>query len=91
MPQQLLLLRNTALGTADPQGRVKGLLAGANVLMPNLSPLGVRKQYQLYDGKICTGHEAAECIEDLKTRLKSIDRYVVVDRGDVAKAAFPQS
>ena len=50
-------------------GREKGIKAGANVLMPNLSPINVRKKYMLYDNKICTGDEAAQCIECLKNRL----------------------
>lgn len=58
---KLLLPATTALGTIDPRGREKGILAGANVVMPNLSPTSVRKQYELYDNKICTGDEAAEC------------------------------
>lgn len=55
----LLLPATTALGTIRPDGRERGLQAGANVVMPNLSPLGVRKKYALYDGKLCTGEEAA--------------------------------
>ena len=58
---KVLLPATTALGTADALGREKGILAGANVLMPNLSPVSVRGKYLLYDGKICTGEEAAEC------------------------------
>ena len=77
-----LIPATTALGTADSQGREKGLLAGANVIMPNLSPVAVRKQYQLYDNKICTGHEAAECINCLKNRLQQIGFEITVDRGD---------
>ena len=49
----LLIPATTALGTVDGQGRERGILAGANVVMPNLSPTGVRKQYELYDNKIC--------------------------------------
>lgn len=62
----VLLPATTALGTIDPLGRDKGIKAGANVVMPNLSPTSVRKKYALYDNKICTGDEAAEyrlCIE----------------------------
>ena len=58
---KVLLPATTALGTIDPLGREKGILAGANVLMPNLSPKDVRDKYLLYDNKICTGDEAAEC------------------------------
>lgn len=58
---KVLLPATTALGTLDPLGREKGLSAGANVVMPNLSPVENRKQYELYDNKICTGDEAAKC------------------------------
>lgn len=79
---RVLLPATTALGTADALGREKGLMAGANVIMPNLSPKAVRQKYALYDHKLCTGAEAAECIEDLKNRVKSIGYTVVCDRGD---------
>lgn len=72
----------TALGTIDPQGREKGIQAGANVVMPNLSPRNVRKKYELYDNKICTGEEAAECKGCLGARMLSIGYQVVIDRGD---------
>ncbi len=78
-----LLPATTALGTADPKGREKGLLAGANVVMPNLSCKGPQK-YELYDNKICTGDEAAECRVCLKNRVKSVGFELVEDRGDVA-------
>lgn len=78
----VLLPATTALGTVDPTGREQGLLAGANVLMPNLSPTEVREKYLLYDNKICTGHEAAECVECLARRVESVGCRIVVDRGD---------
>ena len=77
-----LIPATTALGTIDPMGREKGILAGANVVMPNLSPVKVRKKYELYDNKICTGEEAAECRFCLQNRMKSIGYELVVDRGD---------
>ncbi len=77
-----LLPATTALGTIDPNGRELGVLAGANVVMPNLSPVDVRKKYLLYDNKICSGDEAAESIENLKQRMKKIGCEVVVARGD---------
>ena len=80
----VLLPATTALGTLDSKGREKGILAGANVVMPNLSPVAVRKNYELYDNKICTGEEAAECRWCLHARMKSIGYEVVVDRGDHA-------
>lgn len=79
---QVLLPATTALGTIDPIGREKGLKAGANVVMPNLSPKAVRKKYALYDAKICTGEEAAECIVCLKNRVKNAGYEIVCDRGD---------
>ncbi len=82
MIPKVLLPATTALGTIDPNGRELGILAGANVVMPNLSPLSVRKKYMLYNDKISTGDEAAESVENLKKRMKSIGYEVVVSRGD---------
>lgn len=79
---RVLLPATTALGTIDPTGREKGILAGANVLMPNLSPAGVRKKYLLYDNKICTGDEAAQCIECLKGRIAKTGCEIVTEKGD---------
>ena len=79
-----LIPATTALGTIHPQGRELGLQAGANVVMPNLSPVVVRGQYSLYDNKICTGEEAAECIECMKRRVAAAGYQVVVSRGDQA-------
>jgi len=78
----ILLPSTTALGTIHPQGRELGVNAGANVVMPNLSPTSVRKKYLLYDNKICTGDEAAECRHCLEMRMKSIGYRVVTSRGD---------
>ena len=78
----LLLPSTTALGTLDPLGREKGIQAGANVVMPNLSPVSVRKKYMLYDNKICTGEESAQCRGCLSARMASIGYAVVTDRGD---------
>ena len=79
----ILLPATTALGTIDPKGREQGILSGANVVMPNLSPVSVRKKYELYDDKICTGEEAAQCKNCLALRMKSIGYEVVTDRGDI--------
>ena len=84
MKPNLLLPATTALGTISPKGRELGIMAGANVVMPNLSPCDVRKKYLLYDNKICTGDEAAECRVCLERRVKSIGHEIIVDRGDVA-------
>ena len=81
----VLLPATTALGTINPRGRELGILAGANVVMPNLSPVGVRKKYALYDNKICTGEEAAECMNCLKNRISSIGYEIVTSRGDNIK------
>ena len=78
----VLLPATTALGTIAPDGREQGILAGANVVMPNLSPVGVRKQYSLYDNKICTGDESAQCIACMARRMESIGFRIVTDRGD---------
>lgn len=78
----LLLPATTALGTALPDGRERGLRAGANVIMPNLSPVSVRKQYSLYDNKICTGEEAAECRDCLARRVESAGYRILPSRGD---------
>lgn len=77
-----LLPATTALGTIHPLGREKGILSGANVVMPNLSPVQVREKYLLYDNKICTGDEAAECRFCMQRRMESIGYEVVTDRGD---------
>ena len=77
-----LIPATTALGTIRPDGREKGVLAGANVIMPNLSPIDVRKKYLLYDGKICTGDESAQCRACLERRMESIGYKVVITRGD---------
>ena len=82
MLPKALIPATTALGTIDPCGREQGILAGANVVMPNLSPVMVRSKYSLYDNKICTGEEAAECINCLRTRLQKIGYEIVIDRGD---------
>lgn len=77
-----LIPSTTALGTIHPMGREKGVLAGANVVMPNLSPVSVRKKYMLYDNKICTGDESAQCVVCMKKRMESIGYKVVVNKGD---------
>ena len=78
----VLLPATTALGSIDPRGREKGILAGANVVMPNLSPSDVRGKYLLYDNKICTGDEAAECIRCMAMRISSVGYETVIARGD---------
>lgn len=82
MQPDLLLPATTALATIHPRGRELGIEAGANVVMPNLSPVGVRDKYSLYDGKVCTGDEAAECRHCLERRVESVGCHIVVDRGD---------
>ena len=78
----VLLPATTALGTLDPFGREKGLAVGANVVMPNLSPVNVRGKYLLYDNKICTGDEAAECIRCMSSRVEKAGYRIAVSRGD---------
>jgi biotin synthase len=79
---KVLLPATTALGTVTPNGRELGLQNGCNVVMPNLSPVKVRKKYDLYDNKICTGEEAAECRGCLNRRVKYAGYKIVSDRGD---------
>ena len=81
----VLLPATTALGTLLPDGRERGLQAGANVVMPNLSPTDVRKKYDLYENKICTGEESAQCRNCLELRVKAAGYRVVTDRGDVRR------
>ncbi len=78
----VLLPATTALGTLSPDGRERGILAGANVVMPNLSPPSVRKKYALYNGKLSDSAEGAECLRELKDRMAAIGYEVVVGRGD---------
>lgn len=77
-----LIPATTALGTVSPNGRERGIKAGCNVVMPNLSPLRFRKSYELYDNKICTGEESAQCIECLKKRIESVGYMLDMGRGD---------
>ena len=81
----LLLPSTTALGTIHPFGRELGIKAGANVVMPNLSPSSVRKKYALYDNKVFDGSESAQCKAELTGRMASIGYEIVTDRGDIVK------
>lgn len=83
MMPNALIPATTALSTIHPKGRELGILYGANVVMPNLSPVGVRKKYLLYDNKISTGEEAAEGRSCLENSMKKIGYEIVVDRGDM--------
>ncbi len=78
---KVLLPATTALGTIAADGRERGLRAGANVLMPNLSPEAVRRKYRLYDN-ICAGEEPARHLEELKRRVESVGYHIVTGRGD---------
>ncbi len=80
-----LLPATTALGTIAPNGRELGLQAGGNVVMPNLSPASVRRLYELYANKICTGEEAAQCRGCLEARVKMAGYNIVTDIGDVRR------
>ena len=80
-----LIPATTALGTIHPQGRELGLKAGANVIMPNLSPVKVRRLYELYENKICTGEEAAQCRGCLENRVLSVGYRVVTSIGNVKR------
>ncbi len=82
MLKNVLLPSTTALGTIAPNGREMGILSGANVIMPNLSPESVRKKYMLYDNKLSTGCETAEGLIHLNEQLKSVGYAITIDRGD---------
>lgn len=82
MLPHVLLPATTALGTVQSDGRQLGMGYGANVVMPNLSPLSVRKKYALYDNKISTGEEAAESVALLKQSMAAAGYRVVTARGD---------
>lgn len=77
-----LIPSTTALNTIDTNGRTMGIMAGANVVMPNLSPASVRGNYTLYDGKAITNAEAAEGIAQLESQLATIGYHIDWGRGD---------
>ncbi|MBQ2756201.1 MAG: [Oscillospiraceae bacterium] len=79
----VLLPATTALGTLEPNGREKGILAGANVVMPNLSPSDVRNKYELYNNKLSSGGESAQRIKELSDRMESIGYKIAMTRGDI--------
>lgn len=81
-----LLPATTALGTILPNGRELGLQSGANVVMPNLSPASVRKKYDIYENKLSTGEESAQCKSRLEQRIKAAGYRIVTGRGDVRKS-----
>ena len=79
---RVLLPATTALGTLAENGMEQGMLAGANVVMPNLSPIAVRRNYELYNNKKSTGAQSAQDLEQLRNRMANAGFQVVVDRGD---------
>lgn len=87
MNPKALIPASTALGSVDPEGRERGVLAGANVVMPNLSPYEVRGDYALYDNKVTTGAEAAESLHLLREKMNAIGYTLVTGRGDPAERA----
>ena len=82
----VLMPATTALASIDAHGRERGMLAGANVVMPNLSPVSVRKDYALYDNKAALGSESAQARQALARQMEAMGLEVVVARGDVARA-----
>ncbi len=80
----VLLPATSALGTMHPTGRERAIAAGANVVMPNLSPQDTRALYSIYNNKLATGSEAAESANDIRARMKAIGFEVPTDRGDFA-------
>lgn len=82
----VLLPSTTALGSQAGDGRQKGVLAGCNVVMPNLSPQSVRKQYMLYDNKAGVNSDAEHGLNLLKQQMEEIGRTVIIGRGDAHTA-----
>lgn len=81
----ILLPATTALGTLESGGRERGICSGANVVMPNLSPVSVRKKYALYDNKLSSGSESAQSLNELKASMENIGYKIVEARGDIKK------
>ncbi len=79
----ILLPATTALGTIHPKGREMGIIAGANVIMPNLSPHSTRDKYEIYNNKLVSGDESAQEIKNLKNSMKNIGYEIIVDKGDI--------
>ncbi len=82
MHPNILLPATTALGTASADGRERGILAGANVIMPNLSPDSTRDKYELYNNKLSTGAEGASGLDLLKQKMNKIGYTIEITRGD---------
>ena len=85
MHPHVLLPATTALGTLHPMGRERAVMAGANVVMPNLSPLDTRALYSIYNNKLSTGSEAAEGLADIRLRMEAIGMELPIDRGDFSR------
>ena len=85
MKPNIFLPATTALGSLEKDGREKGILAGANVVMPNLSPVAVRSKYMLYNNKVSDGAESAQSKKILEEKVISIGYRVVTDKGDIKK------
>lgn len=83
---QANLPATTAAGSLDKQGREKMLAAGANVLMPNITPESVKKDYLLYPGKICLDESGFECINCLDIRTHLVDKTLSWARGNSVNA-----
>lgn len=87
----VLLPATTALGSVVDGGREEGILSGANVVMPNISPIRVRDKYKLYDGKLSTGVEGMEGLNLLSEKMKNIGYEVVISRGDISYSKEEES
>ena len=82
---EVLLPATTALGSLEKDGRERGILAGANVVMPNLTPPDQREKYSLYNNKLSTGCESAEGLSALKDKILKTGYEIVISRGDSKK------
>lgn len=91
MLPRTLIPSTTSLSSVDRRGREKAIMSGANVIMPNLSPMDVREKYLLYNHKAFVGDEAAESLEKLKVSMKKIGYQVVIDRGDFETKTYMEN
>jgi len=80
--QQTHIPATTAAGSLEKDGRERMISCGANVLMPNLTPVGQKKNYLLYPGKICLDESGLQCVGCLSMRVLSVDREISFDRAD---------
>ena len=85
MLENVLLPATTALATLQPDGRIQGILAGGNVIMPNLTPEAVQKNYLLYNNKKLADKPVSDAVKLLQQELSGIGYNIAVCRGDIGE------